>query len=31
LDAGYQNITVLDISAKALEKAQIRLGENSKK
>ncbi|NKI25798.1 class I SAM-dependent methyltransferase [Arenibacter sp. 6A1] len=31
LDEGYENITVLDISAKALEKAQIRLGEKSKK
>ncbi|MDG2464446.1 MAG: class I SAM-dependent methyltransferase, partial [Crocinitomicaceae bacterium] len=26
LDNGYQNITVLDISAKAIEKAQNRLG-----
>ncbi|SHJ43318.1 Methyltransferase domain-containing protein [Arenibacter nanhaiticus] len=31
LDQGYENITVLDISAKALEKAQIRLGEKSRK
>lgn len=28
---GYQNITVLDISAKALEKAKERLGENANK
>lgn len=27
LDQGYQNITVLDISAKALDKAKSRLGE----
>lgn len=31
LDEGYTNITVLDISAKALEKAKIRLGEKAKK
>ncbi len=31
LEEGYENITVLDISAKALEKAQLRLGEKSKK
>ena len=31
LEEGYQNITVLDISAKALEKAQTRLGDKSKK
>jgi len=31
LDEGYENITVLDISAKALEKAQNRLGEKAKK
>ena len=31
LNAGYKNITVLDISAKALEKAQERLGEKGKK
>ena len=31
LDQGFQNITVLDISEKALEKAKIRLGEESKK
>ena len=31
LDEGYENITVLDISATALEKAKIRLGEKSKK
>ena len=31
LDEGYENITVLDISAKALEKAQARLGDKSKK
>lgn len=30
LNAGYENITVLDISAKALEKAQNRLGEKAK-
>ncbi|MBB4807498.1 ubiquinone/menaquinone biosynthesis C-methylase UbiE [Chryseobacterium defluvii] len=29
LEEGYQNITVLDISAKALEKAQKRLGPNA--
>ncbi|PTT20885.1 SAM-dependent methyltransferase, partial [Chryseobacterium sp. HMWF028] len=29
LEEGYENITVLDISAKALEKAQKRLGETS--
>lgn len=28
---GFQNITVLDISERALERAQARLGENSKK
>ena len=28
---GYQNITVLDISTKALEKAKERLGENATK
>jgi len=30
LDQGYTNISVLDISARALEKAKIRLGEKSK-
>ncbi|MDA3912007.1 MAG: class I SAM-dependent methyltransferase [Bacteroidales bacterium] len=30
LDEGFENITVLDISAKALEKAQSRLGEKAK-
>jgi cyclopropane fatty-acyl-phospholipid synthase-like methyltransferase len=30
LDAGFDNITVLDISAKALEKAQLRLGNRAK-
>ena len=31
LDEGYENITVLDISEKALDKAKARLGEKSKK
>lgn len=31
LDEGFDNITVLDISAKALEKAQARLGEKAGK
>lgn len=31
LDEGYENITVLDISAAALEKAKTRLGERAKK
>lgn len=31
LEKGYQNITVLDISAKALEKAKKRLGINAEK
>jgi SAM-dependent methyltransferase len=31
LDEGFENITVLDISAKALEKAKIRLGEKANK
>ena len=31
LDEGFQNITVLDISQKAIEKAQLRLGEKAKK
>lgn len=31
LDEGFENITVLDISAKALEKAQQRLGDKAKK
>lgn len=31
LEEGYKNITVLDISAKALEKAKQRLGENADK
>lgn len=31
LDEGYQNITILDISAKALEKARARLGNKAEK
>jgi SAM-dependent methyltransferase len=31
LEEGFENITVLDISAKALEKAQTRLGDKAKK
>jgi SAM-dependent methyltransferase len=31
LEKGFQNITVLDISQKAIEKAQLRLGEKAKK
>ena len=31
LDEGFENITVLDISAKALDKAKVRLGEKAKK
>lgn len=31
LDQGYENLTVLDISEKALEKAKIRLGDKAKK
>lgn len=31
LDEGYENITVLDISAKALEKSQKRLGDKATK
>lgn len=31
LDEGYENITVLDISANALERAKTRLGEKAKK
>jgi len=31
LDEGFENITVLDISAKSLEKAKNRLGEKSNK
>ncbi len=31
LEEGYENITVLDISAKALEKAKARLGERAQK
>ncbi|SHH78041.1 Methyltransferase domain-containing protein [Flavobacterium johnsoniae] len=31
LDQGYENISVLDISAKALEKAKNRLGDKAKK
>lgn len=31
LDEGFENITVLDISAKALEKAKTRLGDRAKK
>ncbi|MBU7571309.1 MAG: class I SAM-dependent methyltransferase [Flavobacterium sp.] len=31
LDEGFENISVLDISAKALEKAKLRLGNRSEK
>lgn len=31
LDEGYENLTVLDISAKALERTQKRLGEKAQK
>ena len=31
LDEGYQNITVLDISQKAIERAQMRLGEKAQR
>ena len=31
LDQGFENITILDISEKALKKAKIRLGEKAKK
>ncbi|WP_027381401.1 class I SAM-dependent methyltransferase [Chryseobacterium daeguense] len=31
LEEGYENITVLDISSKSLEKAQERLGEKARK
>jgi SAM-dependent methyltransferase len=31
LEEGYENITVLDISAKALERAKVRLGEKANK
>lgn len=31
LEEGYENITVLDISSKALERAKKRLGKNAKK
>ncbi|WNH08808.1 class I SAM-dependent methyltransferase [Thalassobellus suaedae] len=31
LDEGFENVTVLDISAKSLEKAKIRLGEKANK
>ena len=31
LEQGYEDLTVLDISEKALEKAKIRLGEQAKK
>ncbi len=31
VDAGFENITVLDISAKALEKAKQRLGDKAEK
>jgi SAM-dependent methyltransferase len=31
IEEGFENITVLDISAKAIEKAKARLGVNSKK
>ncbi|MCA6439274.1 MAG: class I SAM-dependent methyltransferase [Chitinophagaceae bacterium] len=31
LDEGFENITVLDISAKALEKAKLRLGNKAQK
>lgn len=31
LDLGYQNVSVLDISAAAIERAKLRLGEKAKK
>ena len=31
IDEGFENVTVLDISDKALDKAKVRLGEKSKK
>ncbi|MCW3120035.1 MAG: Methyltransferase type 12 [Chitinophagaceae bacterium] len=31
LDEGFENITVLDISAKALDKAKLRLGDKAQK
>ncbi len=31
LEAGYQNLTVLDISENAIERAKLRLGENAEK
>ncbi|WP_437362740.1 class I SAM-dependent methyltransferase [Olivibacter jilunii] len=31
LDSGYENITVLDISAKALDRAKVRLGDKAEK
>src|SRR6186713_3108221 len=31
LDEGFENITVLDISEKAIERAKIRLGKNAEK
>ncbi|MEX6687980.1 class I SAM-dependent methyltransferase [Danxiaibacter flavus] len=31
LEEGYENITVLDISARALEKAKVRLGDKANK
>ncbi|MCG2610630.1 class I SAM-dependent methyltransferase [Flavobacterium sp. SM15] len=31
IEAGYTDITVLDISEKAIERAKLRLGENAKK
>lgn len=31
LEAGFTNITVLDISAKAIERAKLRLGKNAEK
>ncbi len=30
LELGYQNLTLLDISKKAIERAKLRLGEQSK-
>jgi 2-polyprenyl-3-methyl-5-hydroxy-6-metoxy-1,4-benzoquinol methylase len=31
LEAGFENVSVLDISAKSLEKAKLRLGEKAKR
>jgi hypothetical protein len=31
IDEGFENLTVLDISAKALDKAKLRLGDKAKK